>query len=131
MNQQPVGVDCLKPEEEKEITEIADPIVDGILRGFNENDYPLYSKNFGEVMLKAHGKAKFEETREFIITKTGKYVSREKPQVVDQGPYAIVVYKAEFRDEPEVFVKVVFSVDDPEHKVMGLWFDSRKLREAI
>jgi hypothetical protein len=121
----------VKPEEEKEMLEISDPIVEGILHGFNECDYSEYSKNFSDVMLKAQNKAKFEETREFIFSKTGKYMSRGDPQVVAQGPYVIVVYNAKFREEPEVFVKVVFSVDDPEHKVMGLWFDSKKLRESL
>lgn len=121
----------MKQGEEKRILEIANPITDGILRGFNENDYAEYSRNFSEIMLRSLGKAKFEETRDFIISKTGKYMSRGDPQVVDQGPYAIVVYRAKFREESEVFVKVVFSKNDPENKVAGLWFDSQKLRGSI
>ncbi len=121
----------MKPDEEEKMLEIAGPIMDGILRGFSENDYAEYSKDFGDVMLKAHEKAKFEETRDFIVSKSGRYVSKGDSQVLEQGSYVIVVSKARFTKEDEVLVKVVFSADDPKHKVMGLWFDSPKIRESL
>jgi len=105
--------------------------MDGILQGFNNNDYHEYSRDFSDVMLKAHGRAKFQETRDFIISKAGRYVSRGESQVMEQGSYIIVISKARFTKENEVLVKVVFSADDPEHKVMGLWFDSPKIRESL
>jgi hypothetical protein len=113
------------------VLEMAGPIIDGILRGFNNNDYHDYSKDFSDIMLKAHGKGKFEETRDFIISKAGRYVSRGDSQVMEQGSYLIVISKARFTKENEVLVKVIFSADDTEHKVLGLWFDSPKIRESL
>ena len=115
-------------EDEARIVEAAEPVADSILKGLSEDDYDLFSKNFGDTMRAALGKEAFRATREMVLSKVGEYVSRGKPSVVRQGPYLILVYKAKFSRQDTVLVKVVFAGGEELGEVVGLWFDSPELR---
>ena len=116
-------------ERRKSTVEYAGPIADNILEGYNENNYTKYSRDFSAEMLESLTAANFESQREEIFGKIGSFISREAPRVYEQGKFIWVEYYAEFEKESGVKVRVVFGVNDPIHRVEGLWFDSPKLRE--
>ncbi len=54
----------------------AEPIADNLLQGFNENNYTMYSRDFGDEMKASLDEAAFEENREFVTSRIGLYESR-------------------------------------------------------
>jgi hypothetical protein len=114
--------------ERDAILAYAEPTTDNVLNGYNSGDYALFSKNFDTVMLQAETEAVFHQTRSQIMSKIGKYVSRQTPSVVKQNNMVIVFYNARFEQEEGVTVRVVFQPSG-EYKLTGLWFDSPKLRQ--
>jgi maltoporin len=114
--------------ERDAILAYAEPTTDNVLNGYNSGDYALFSKNFDTVMLQAETEMVFQQTRSQILSKIGKYISRQTPSIVKQNNMVIVFYNARFEQEDGVTVRVVFQPDG-EHKLTGLWFDSPKLRQ--
>ena len=106
----------------------AEPTTDNVLNGYNSGNYAQFSENFDAVMLQAETNAVFQQTRSQIMSKLGKYISRQTPMVVKQNNMIIVFYNARFEQEDGVTIRVVFQPDG-EHKLTGLWFDSPKLRQ--
>ena len=124
-------VSACAPEPEPEYTEpeYAGPIAESILQAANEGDYATYSERFNEEMRSAATEAAFLEVSAILKAKIGEYVSKEFWKVEDEGGFTIVYYKANFTQEPEVTVRVVFEEIAEEVYVAGLWFDSPKLRQ--
>ncbi len=106
----------------------AEPTTDNVLNGYNSGDYAQFSENFDAVMLQAETEEVFLQTRAQIMSKLGKYISRQSPGVVKQNNKYIVFYNARFEQEDGVTIRIVFQPDG-EHKLTGLWFDSPKLRQ--
>ena len=106
----------------------AEPTTDNVLSGYNSGDYAQFSENFDAVMLQAETEDVFLQTRSQIMSKLGKYISRQTPGVVKQNNMYIVFYNARFEQEDGVTIRIVFQPDG-EHKLTGLWFDSPKLRQ--
>jgi len=119
----------VRGDRRQETVEYAGPIADNILDGYNENNFTKYSRDFSAEMLESLTAANFKSQREEIYGKLGFFISREAPRVYEQGRFIWVEYYAEFEREPGVKVRVVFGVNDPIHRVEGLWFDSPKLRK--
>ena len=126
-----IVVSACGPEPEPEYTEpeYAGPIAESILQATNEGDYATYSERFNEEMRSAATEAAFLEVNTILKAKIGEYVSKEFWKVEDEGGFTIVYYKANFTQEPEVIVRVVFEEIAGEVYVAGLWFDSPKLRQ--
>ncbi len=124
MNQESVVSDEVKAQ----VLEYADPIADNLLLGFNEGNYTIYSRDFGEEMKQALDEAVFEQNREFVTSRIGLYVARANPVVTQTGEYIAVAYKGEFEREDGVDLRFVFRKDDDSHRLYGLWFNSPMLR---
>jgi len=116
-------------EEKQQILAYSEPITDNILQGYNEGDYEKISRDFTAEMKNSFTEAVFLENRELILSKIGSYISHDIPTILNQPPYKIVIYNAEFEKESGVQVRVVFIEHIDKNLVTGLWFNSPKLRE--
>ena len=96
---------------------------DNLLRGWNDGDYTVFSKDFDEVMRKSMTPAVFEYLKQDRDARFGRYVSRTVEDVVEgyDGFYT-VIYDAVFEKDPDVMIRVVFRGEDP-HQISGLWFN--------
>jgi hypothetical protein len=114
-------------QERAAVIAYADPIADNLLQGFNENNYTMYSRDFGPEMKAALDEAAFEQNREFVVSRIGLYESRGSPVVTKSGEFIAVSYPAKFEKEAGVNVRLVFRMGDESHQLSGLWFQSPKL----
>jgi len=114
-------------EERAAVLAYADPIADNLLQGFNEDNYTMYSRDFGPEMKAALDEAAFVQNRDFVISRIGLYESRGTPVVTETGEFIAVNYPAKFEKEDGVNVRLVFGKGDESHKLTGLWFNSPML----
>ncbi len=113
--------------ERDKILKYADPMTDGILKGFNEGNHKLYSKDFTEQLKNAMPEKVFMQTRLQITSKLGMYKSRSLYKVLKKGQYIYVLYKGVFEKDNEVKTKMIFQDIAGTHYVAGLWFITPKL----
>jgi hypothetical protein len=114
-------------EERNSVLLYADPVADNLLQGFNENNYTMYSRDFGPEMKAALDEAAFVQNREFVVSRIGLYVSKGSPVVTESGEFIAVNYPAKFEREDGVNVRLVFRKGDASHQLSGLWFQSPEL----
>ncbi len=107
----------------------AEPKTENLLAGFNAGDYAIFARDFDTTMRQAETEAVFTQTRAAILSKIGKYVSRQVTSVLKQDKFIVVVYNGRFENEEGVTIRLVFTPDD-SHQITGLWFDSPKLRQT-
>jgi hypothetical protein len=112
----------LTGDEQDAVLAFSEPKTDNLLAGMNANDYDVFSADFDQDMLNAMTPGQFDTLKKDRDAKLGLYVSREVSSVVQQGDFYIVIYKAVFEKDPDVIVRVVFRVADPQ-QVSGLWFN--------
>jgi hypothetical protein len=117
----------LTGEERASVLMYSDSVADTLLRGFNEDNYTMYSGDFGQEMKAALDEAAFEQNREFVVSRIGLYVSRGSPVVTESGGFIAVNYPAKFEREDGVNVRLVFRKGDASHQLSGLWFQSPEL----
>ncbi len=118
-----------EPDEQAKVREYADPVAEKILQSFNNGDYSQFSETFSETMKSSIPNSLFLENRDMVIAKVGEYVSKEFYRQEEEGFYQYVYYKADFSNEEDVSVLVIFEEIKGEMKVSGLWLDSPKIRE--
>ena len=118
----PAGADPVGTND-KEIKSLAEPIVDNLLGGFNEGDYAKYSKNFDAAMLEAIPEKKFQQVRQDLLKKLGKFKNKKYLGFLNQGPYTIVLWKGAFSGtKSDILIKLVLSKRQGKVFVAGLWF---------
>ena len=119
----------IKGAERDTVLAYSEPMADNELAALNANDYEAFVKDYDETMLNLTTPEKFADLESLISTKLGKYLSREVTTVTAVGDAGIlVIYTAKFEKEEEVLIKISFQPDG-DHLIIGLWFDSPKLRE--
>ncbi len=106
-----------------------DPIVENALEGLSRNDYAQHSQDFSEEMRDRIDPITFPQVYGEIIGRLGAYRSHTFRQAVEQGDLWAMEYEAAFENDAAVKVTVIFDRDDPEHRILGLWFDSPLLRD--
>jgi len=96
---------------------------DNLIKGLNDGDYAVFSRDFDEVMLKSMPQGAFEYLKQDRDAKLGRYISRQVEDVVQgyDGFYT-VIYDAVFEKDRDVIMRVVFQGEDP-HQISGLWFN--------
>lgn len=110
-------------QNDKEVQAVADPILDGVLTGYNEGNYGLYSKNFDDTLKDAVTEKKFQQVRGEILKKVGKYQSRTYLGFLKQGNFSVVLWKGRFSAaDGDVLIKLVASKRGDKVQVTGLWF---------
>lgn len=115
--------------EREAVLAFANPMTDSILAGYNEGDFAKYAKDFDAQMQNALPENVFRQTRELILSKIGKYVSREVSDVHRKDQFIVVIWKGKFEQEDGVEIKVIFQKIGEKNLVSGLWFNSPKLRK--
>ncbi|HEY9076808.1 MAG TPA: DUF3887 domain-containing protein [Anaerolineaceae bacterium] len=117
----------LTGSEREQVLKIAEPYTDGILQGYNQNDYTQFSANFDNAMKKSLNQENFQALYQSFTAKIGKFESRQVTSVQATGTYFAINYLAKFEKEEKVSVRVVITNNEP-FLVTGLWFDSPALR---
>jgi hypothetical protein len=106
-----------------QVQAVADPILDNLLAGFNEGDYPKYSKDFDTLLKESLPETKFKQVRSDILKKIGKYQSRQYLGFLNQEKFTVALWKGRFSATPsDVLIKLVTSKRSDKVAVVGLWF---------
>ncbi len=119
------------PLDIDEVLAYADPITEDMLLAMNEEDYDAFSEHFGDAMREAMPEEFFEEVIIGQIQATiGEFISKDYLRARRQDDGIVVIYEADFSDEPGIVTVQVFfrEIEGPVY-VAGLWFDSPKLRQ--
>ena len=116
------GSQVITGAERDQVLAYAEAKTDNLLAGFNANDYAMFSRDFDDQMLKALTASAFAQTRNQIVPKLGRYVSRQVDHVEETGGFIVVFYNAKFEHADGVTVRVVFDTD-AKHQISGLWFN--------
>ena len=107
----------------QEVRAIADPILSNLLAGFNEGNYAKYSRDFTPTLLEAISAKKFQQVREEILKKIGKYQSRQYLGFYQYNRTTVVLWKGRFSNtDNDVLIKLVVSKRNDKNLVVGLWF---------
>lgn len=106
----------------------AEPAAENLLQGYNAHDYAAFSKDFDQTMKNSITSAAFEDLYTKLDGKIGKYVSRQVATVDKVQGYLRVTLKAQFENENDVSVLVVFDSNE-SHTIAGLFFSSPKLSQ--
>ncbi|MBM4283917.1 MAG: DUF3887 domain-containing protein [Deltaproteobacteria bacterium] len=110
-------------QNDQEVKAAADPILDRLLAGLQENDYQAYSQDFDDTLKEAVSEKKFQQVRTQIMNKLGKLQSRTFLGSLKQNNMSVVLYRATFeRSENDVLIKMVVSKRKDRILVTGLWF---------
>ncbi len=120
---------AIKGQEREAVLAYANPIADNILQALNEGNHVNYIRDFDETARNAAPENVFKQTRDLIISKIGKYVSREVSRVYKKDQYIVVLYRGKFENEERVRIRVIFQKIGDKNLVSGLWFNSPKLRK--
>jgi hypothetical protein len=117
-----------------EIISFTDAAMENVLVSLNERDFESYIKDMDEEMLKVITKDSFEKFSAYLKDTIGEYRQDSKEYVDSyiQSGFYVVIYNANYTDEPEnVIVKAVISAKgEGIYQISGTWFDSPKLRET-
>jgi hypothetical protein len=110
-------------QDNREVQTVADPILDTILKGFDEGDYDLYSQHFDATLKDVISKKKFLQTRKDILKSVGAYQSRNYLGYLEKGKTTMVLWKGKFANTPDdILIKLVLSRREDQTQVLGLWF---------
>lgn len=117
----------LSETEQTEFIDTIDPIVENTLTGLSDNNYDQHVRDFSEDLQKQVDPITFPRAHDEIIGALGAYQGRKLVGIEDLNRQVAVIYEAQFENDPQVTVRVVFWKNDPEHQIAGLWFDSELL----
>lgn len=112
----------LSPEKGAAYAAKVDDIVENLIVGVSENDYAKYTRDMDEDFLKNYGSS-YQETAEEISGEFGAYLSKTLDHVEGQLLRRTVVYHLIFENEPDVLLKVTFSIFDSHH-ITGTYWNS-------
>lgn len=108
-----------------------EPEVENMLVGFSNKDYEAHTRDFDQDMLDTVDPVTFPQVYDEVIGKLGKYHSHTLQGIqLQNNEFLVVRYNAVFDNDPQTVVRVVFNYGDPDHKITGLWFDSKLLQES-
>jgi len=109
---------------DQQVKAAAEPILDNLMTGFNKGDYAQFAQNFDQTMRKTITEKKFQQVREDLLKKWGKYKSKTYLGFLNQKDYTIILWKAVFADtKRDVLIKLVLSKSKDNVLVSGLWFE--------
>ena len=109
--------------DDRQVKAVAEPILDNLLAGFNEGNYAKYSRDFDDAMREAIPEQKFQQVRQDLLEKLGKYKSKKYLGFLNQQAYTIVLWKAAFDGtKSDVLIRMVLAKRQDKVVVAGLWF---------
>lgn len=108
---------------DQEVQEVADPILDNMMAGFNAGDYKKYSKDFDPMLKESLPEKKFKQVRSDILKKIGKYQSRKYMGFLNQNKFTLALWKGRFsKTTSDVLINLVTSKRQNKVVVVGLRF---------
>lgn len=119
----------LTGSEAQSVVALADPMFDDLLAGLKTSDYEMFSRNFDTFMRRSIPESCFEDWREDLQSKLGRYVSREVRRAAQSDEYYVVDYLALFEDRDAVIVGAAFHIARP-HAINHFWIETGQLRWA-
>ncbi len=110
-------------QTDQEVQAVAEPLLEGVLAGFNDGNYAKYSQNFDETLKEAISEKKFQKVRAQILKTLGKYRSRTYLGFLKQHGATVVLWRGRFTEsDDDVLIKLVASKRQDRYVVVGLWF---------
>lgn len=107
-----------------------DAMTEGMLQGFNADNYTKFSEYFDQKMKGSFSEEKFETVNRDIKEKIGNYISKEFVAAENKDEYKIFIYKGKFdKESNDVIIRTVVSDNDGSLRVSGFWLDSPNLRK--
>jgi hypothetical protein len=108
---------------DQQVKAVAEPILNSLMKGFNQGDYAQFSKNFDKNLRETINEKKFEQVRGDLLKRLGKYKSKKYLGFLNQEDYTIVLYKGAFADtKNDMLIKLVLKKSKDKVSVAGLWF---------
>ncbi|MFH2137526.1 MAG: hypothetical protein ABII88_03325 [Candidatus Omnitrophota bacterium] len=108
---------------DKEVQEIANPLLDNILVGLAEDSYEKYSQNFDDTLKETISAARFKEIDIQIQEWVGNYLYREYLGFLTKGQMTVIFWKGVFdKAKDDVLIKLVVSKRGDKYLITGLWF---------
>ncbi len=108
---------------DQQVKDVAEPILDSLMEGFNQGKYAQFSKYFDKNLRETINEKKFKEVRGDLLKKLGKYKSKKYLGFLNQEDYTIVLYKGAFADtKNDMLIKLVLKKSKDKVSVAGLWF---------
>jgi hypothetical protein len=101
-----------------------------LLTALSDMDEGTFTAEMASQMMEASSGERFDRMVAQTVGRIGAYESAEMKQVRRQKQYWTVIYTADFAEEQDVTVRIVYEEADGAFLVTGLWFDSPKLRAA-
>ena len=119
---QPVYAEIIG-ETDAQVKKIAEPILDTILEGLENDDYSLYSNDFDVFLRRKISYKTFKHTDNELASSFGEYVSRQYLGFLSKVHMTVVLWKLRFdQSEDQVLVKIFISKRGDQYLVTGLWF---------
>jgi len=113
----------LSPEEGEAYAAEVDDIVENLLVGFSENDYATLTRDWAPAVRESYDESAFHKDYDENISPYGAYQSKTFDRVEDQRGQRIVTYHVVFENIPDVTVRVYFKSNDPDHQIVGLYWE--------
>lgn len=122
----------LPADQAQAFAKTVEPEVENMLVGFSNKDYAAHTRDFDQDMLDTVDPITFPQVYDEVIGKVGKYHSHTLSGVqLQNDEFLVARYNAVFDNDSQVVVRVVFNYGDPDHKITGLWFDSKLLQQSV
>jgi len=118
-----VATTSLSPEEGVAYATEVDEIVENLLVGFSENDYATLTRDWDSAFREKYDESAFYKHYDEIISAYGAYQSKTLDRVEDQRGQRIVTYHVVFENVPDVTVRLYFKANNPDHLIVGLYWE--------
>jgi hypothetical protein len=117
------AVSKIVASDDEQARNIAIPILDNILAGYETHNYTKYSKDFSESLRSVLPEEKFKASGEQIEKVLGKYESREYLGFLNREGLTLVLWKGRFeKAESDILIKLTLSKNGRKNEVEGLYF---------
>lgn len=114
--------------EKQKLISTADPVVENLMQGLNEENYKKFSQDFDDTMKKSLSETAFKATNDLVKQKIGNYVSKSFWKTQKDGKYTVFFYKCKFDNEPgEVLATISIDLTGSKPLVGGFYLNSPKL----
>ena len=108
---------------DKEVQAIAEPALDGILKGLKTGNYAEYSKDFDDTLKEAVPEDRFVKVRGQIDNNLGYCESKTYLGFLQKGPTTVILWKGKFsKTGDDHLIKLIMSKRGNKDLVTGLWF---------
>lgn len=119
------------PEELARIAKQSDPIMQNILVALNEKNHAKYIRDFNQPMKSAYPKDVFIKSHDFLVSRLGKYISKEFIKIGTLDQHYIVFYRAKFsKTQQPVTIRLMLEQSDNQLQVALISYDSPLLQDS-